>query len=201
VNAAFLAASDSASHPSWPWVFLPPLLAAALTVLFTWWVQHPRARLDLVVGALTVEDQVQLWRANKRKYNMVGHDLTPLFVRLTNHGNGTAFDVQLVGTHCSPRVFAGYTPTSRGTLEETDPEPEIGFPMWAESLSTLGPGESVTIFVMTSKSPLLGTPELTVTWPRLPQFGKWRKRLHIVLSEAPRMEMGWPGEGSNTRRG
>lgn len=85
----------------------------------------------------------------------------------------------------------------------TDPEPTIGAPMWSESLSSLGPGESVTIFAMrpATKPPLGGgNPELTATWPRLPQLGIWRKRQHVVLSEGPRVEMGWLGEGGNTRR-
>jgi hypothetical protein len=156
----------------------------------------------MAVGALTVEDQERLWRANKKKYNWDGRELFPEFVRLTNYGNGTAFDIRLAGTHCLPRVWVGDVPTSIGTLEETDPAPEIGVPMWSESLSSLGPGESVTIFAMrpATKNPLSGNPELTASWPRLPQLGRWQKREHIVLSEAPRVEMGWPGGGENTRR-
>lgn len=142
---------------------------------------------------MTVDDAVQLWRANNRKYNMHGRSLMPEFVRLTNHGNGTAFDIKLEGDNCRPRVFVGYAPYSVGTLEATDPEPEIGVPMWSESLSSLGPGESVTIFVMWSQNPLVGKPELTVSWPRLPQLGTWRKRMHVKLVDAPRMEGGWPG--------
>jgi hypothetical protein len=156
----------------------------------------------MAVGALTVEDNVHLWLANKKSNNWVGHDLLPEFVRLTNYGNGTAFDIRLAGRHCLPRVWIGDAPTSQSGLEGADPEPTVGAPMWSESLSSLAPGESVTIFAMrpATKNPLSGDPELTVTWPRLPQLGVWRKRKHLKLSEAPRVEMGWPGEGGNTRR-
>jgi hypothetical protein len=183
-------------------LLLPPVLAAILSGLGVAWVQHPRPRLRMAVGALTVEDAVRLWRANKRKNNWAGQDLLPEFVRLTNYGNGTAFDIQLVGRDCLPRVWVNDAPSSQSGMEGTDPEPTIGFPMWSESLSSLGPGESVTIFAMrpATKNPLTGNPELTVTWPRLPQLGRWRKRIHIVLSEAPRVEGGWPGKGDNTRR-
>jgi hypothetical protein len=202
VHSAILAAADAAGQPSWLWLLLPPLLAAILSGLGVAWVQHPRPRLRMAVGALTVEDQVRLWRANKKKYNWHGRELFPEFVRLTNYGNGTAFDIQLTGTHCLPRAWVGDAPTSTGTMDETDPAPEIGVPMWSESLSSLGPGESVTIFAMrpATKNPLSGNPELTAAWPRLPQLGRWQKREHIVLSEAPRVEMGWPGGGDNTRR-
>jgi hypothetical protein len=203
VHSIVLTAADSANQQlSWQWLLFPPLLAAILSGVGVAWVQHPRPRLRMAVGAETVEDAVRLWRANKRRNNWAGQDLLPEFVWLTNYGNGIAFDIQLVGSHCLPRVWVVDAPTSESGLDETDPEPEIGFPMWSESLSSLGPGESVTIFAMrpATKNPLTGNPELTVTWPRLPQFGRWRKREHIVLSEAPRVEGGWPGKGENTRR-
>jgi hypothetical protein len=183
-------------------LLLPPLGAAILSGVGVAWLQQHRPRLRMEVGALTVEDHVRLWRANKQRNNWHGRDLLPEFVRLTNYGNGTAFDVRLIGRHCLPRVWVGDAPTSSGGLEQTDPEPTIGVPMWDDSLSSLEPGESVTIFAMrpATKNPLVGNPELTATWPRLPQLGIGRKRIHIVIAEAPRVEMGWPGEGSNTKR-
>lgn len=98
-----------------------------------------------------------------------GHDLLPLFVQLTNYGNGTAFDVRLTGTNCAPRVWAGDTPVGAEPQSDPDAVPSIGVPMWSESLNSLGPGESVTIFVMRppTKNSLVGEPELTASWPRL----------------------------------
>lgn len=191
---------DSADmHASWTWVFLPPVVSAVLAALFTAWLQLPRARIRLVRGALTVEDSERLWRGNRKKHNWAGHSLMPQFMRMTNYGNGTAFDVRLAGRHCEPWIWAGDAPSSTGTLDEVDPPPELGLPIWSQSLGALEPGESVTILVMTSQDPLVGEPELTVTWPRLPQLNLWRRTVRTSLRDTPPAEVGWPGEGASRR--
>jgi hypothetical protein len=121
-----------------------------------------RADLRIAAGSMTVEDHERLLRGNKRGSNFSYHPFVhPDAVRLTNYGNGTAYDIQFKGTHCRPRVWVGdaFKHPMEGQLVE------VGPPMWNDTLSALGPGESGTVMVMTNSDPDHEIPSLILSCP------------------------------------
>ncbi len=90
-------------------VLTPGVVAAGVTLATNWWLLRPRADLRMAVGTQTVEDADRLLRANDGSASWGDHLnwLPTAFVRLTNYGDGTAYDVRLSGTNCRPRVWVG----------------------------------------------------------------------------------------------
>lgn len=180
---------------SWLTALPPVAIGALLGAVAAWWLQHPRADLRIAAGSMTVEDYERLLRGNTRSSNFSHHPFAhPDAVRLTNYGNGTAYDIQFKGTHCRPRVWVGdaFEHPLEGQLVE------VGPPMWNDTLGALGPGESVTVMVMTS-SDAHESPSLIVSVPRLARRGLGRREREYVLPDSPRTEVGWPGEGGNLK--
>lgn len=140
----------------------------------------------------TLEDTDRLLRANKGSGNWINHPhWQPLhFVRLTNYGDGTAYDIRLSGDECRPRVWVGDT---GGQKTENDP-PTVVWPMWSDTIAALEPGQSVQVLVMTSPDRSRKPPALEARWPRMPRRGFGWKRCRYDLATARTIETGWPGE-------
>lgn len=112
-------------------------------------------------------------------------------VLLTNYGDGTAYDIKLSGnSNCRPRVWVADV----GQQETDDTPPVVKWPMWSDQLSALGPGEHMSVVVMSSPDPSRPRPVLEVSWPRLPRRGLFRRKRRYDLANARTIETGWPGK-------
>jgi len=201
-------------------VLVPGVVAAGVTLLFYWWIQRPRADLQMVKIYETVE--VTKWLARARKdpdaeeaMKRQARDI----VLLTNYGDGIAFDIKLSGTNCIPRVYvrdvgemkdaevgetkdAEVGETKDAEVGETkDAEVVAKWPMWSDRLGALKPGEMMSVVVMSDPA-LKERPVLEVSWPRLPRrLPKCliHTRLGSItvpypLATARIIESGWPGK-------
>lgn len=174
-------------------VVTPGLVAAGVTVVTNWWLHRPHADLRMVVGGQTVEDAERLLRANNGDSNWANHPhWIPLcFVRLTNYGDGAAYNVKLSGERCRPRVWV----EDAGVVPIQGKPPEVSWPMWSDTVAALEPVETVNIYVIGSMDQSLAKPIVTASWPRLPgRRWDWRKTLRYDLASARTIEMGWPGD-------
>jgi hypothetical protein len=182
--------TDPAEVSIWFSVLTPGLIGAGVTALVYTWVQRPRADVRLQSVGLTVIDLERLQRAktNGQAAEAQKHWGVPHCVRLSNYGDGAAYDIELTGTECRPRVWIDDLGAQDG-----DDEPYASWPMWSNKLSVLGPGESVTVLVMGSPDQSRPKPVLIISWPRLPRRGLGRVKRTLDLADAPSIESGWPG--------
>ncbi len=96
--------------PIWATILTSGAAGALVTVLVNrFLVGGPRPPdLRLAASTALVEDMERVTRENEG--NFTGMTWLPAgWVRLTNHGDGTAHDVKLTGQRCRPRVWIGGT--------------------------------------------------------------------------------------------
>lgn len=182
--------SDATDVSIWSSVLTPGLIGAIVTAVVYTWVQRPRADLRLQMVGLTATDLERLSRAKTEgnAHEAQKHWGIPHAIRLTNYGDGAAYDIQLAGTGCRPRVWID----DLGG-QDNDGPPYVGWPMWSNKLSVLEPGDSVTVLAMGSPDRSRPQPVLEMSWPRLPRRGLGRVRQTFRLADAPPIESGWPG--------
>ena len=115
-------------------VLVPGVVAASVTVLLYWWIQRPRADLDMVKINQTVAVAKLLVRAEKDPDadDAMKDPDARVTVLLINYGDGPAYDIRLKGTYCEPRVWV------RDVGETEGGEVVTGVPMWSNRLGTLG---------------------------------------------------------------
>lgn len=88
----------------WTSLVTPGVVAAAVTLLANWWLLRARASLRMSPSGQTVEDLERLGRAQYRVPEEERSRFVTQVVRLTNYGDGTAYDIELTGRNCRPRV-------------------------------------------------------------------------------------------------
>lgn len=174
-------------------VLVPGVVAASVTALLYWWIQRPRADLDMVKINQTMAVAKLLVRAEKdpdADDAMKDVDAR-VIVLLTNYGDGTAHDIRLKGTNCSPRVWV------RDVGETEGAEVVAGVPMWNDRLGALGAGQMMSVVVTSSPDKdafSTRARSIEVSWPLLPRRGLCRKKRQYDFATVPTIETGWPGK-------
>ncbi|AYE95711.1 hypothetical protein C0J29_13760 [Mycobacterium paragordonae] len=189
----------------WSAVVTGGSVAALVTFGLNMWLTRPRADLRMASIGHTIDLAERMYRAQtdgdtarfRPHWDQRG------VVRLTNYGDGTAFDIRLSGSDCRPRVWLAdmgnqqmHTPIDDdGTMRPPEAiPPALGWPMWSDKLSALGPGESVDVIVMSSPDTSRPKPVLEVSWSWLPRRGLGRRKFRYDLATARSVECGWPGK-------
>jgi hypothetical protein len=151
-----------------------------------------RKRADLQMIKINETSHVADWLARAKTdqdadaIEAMKHWQPRHIVLLSNHGNGTAYNIKLSGSDCRPRVFV------RNTASQ-DPKGEgahavAGLPMWSKRYPALEPGGMWSLVVMTSTDQTRKEPVLKVSWRGL------FCRKEIDLAKADTIETGWPGK-------
>lgn len=195
----------------WSSAFAPGVIAATVTLTANWWLTRPRANLRMVVTHQSAEDIERLARGNDGSASLTNprSPLMPSFcVRLTNYGDGAAYDVKLTSDECQPRVWVGDSGEWIGDEDRGGPRAAVRWPLWSDTLAALTPGESVNVLLMvnTEVKPRMVNPEqkppvVKASWPRLPgRRAKWLRWLRLGpasaecdLATARTIEAKWPG--------
>jgi hypothetical protein len=159
-------------------------------VLVNRFLVGPRPDLHLSSSTALVEDMERVTRKNEGNYT--GMDWMPLgWVRLTNHGDGTAHDVKLTGERCRPRVWIG----DSGVKPYAGQLVKAEYPLWSNVIAAVEPGESVSVCIVARNDPSQAKPTVTATWPRLP--GRpWagRRAVSFDFAASRPVEHGMPGQ-------
>jgi hypothetical protein len=164
------------------------VVAAVVTLVANWWLMRPRAALRIVRSGQTFDDADRLRRAKDMAAE--GELIrTPWhIVRVTNYGDGAAYDVEIDGKNCRPRVWiadAGATETSDGPVE-------VKWPMWDRRLAALPAGESAHVLLMCVQDERHSA-KLKVSWLDAP--GRSRRRsTRWAVKDQLGIETGWPGK-------
>jgi hypothetical protein len=170
----------------WTSVVTPGLVAAAVTFTANWWLR-PRASLRTIRSGFTYDDLDRIERAKNPNVPDQQHRSPWHIVRLTNFGDGTAYDVELSGKNCRPRVWIA----DSGKKQNEATDPEVAWPMWDRNLAALPPGESVHVLLMCVTDER-NSAELTVTWSNMPGRSRRRSTRYAVRDQLG-IETGWPG--------
>jgi len=155
------------SYVEW-WQVVPTaaLVSAAVTLGIRWW-DRPRPRL--VFDALSTD----------RSFLSPVEGHTELWVEVTNAGDGTAFDVSLIGHLCDVT-----TPLKR-------PD-EIHGSRWAQRVPQLEAGRSMRIFIALKRDDM-DSAELIVQYLHAPRKLTWltvpRRTVTVRLNALP---FSWP---------
>lgn len=176
--------------PIWATVLTSGAAGAVVTVLVNRFVVGPRPDLRLSSSTALVEDTERVTRQNEG--NFTGMDWMPLgWVRLTNHGDGTAHDVKLTGERCRPRVWIG----DSGVKPHAGQPVEAHFPLWSNTIAAIEPGESVNVCVVARHDPSQAKPTVTVAWPRL-AGRRWAgsRNVNYDFAASRQVEHGMPGQ-------
>jgi hypothetical protein len=169
-------------------VLLSGVFAALVTFAMNWRILRPRATLRIVRSGQTLEDADRLFRA---KDSAAEAELvrTPWhLVRVTNYGDGPAYDIQLDGKNCRPRVWVA----DAGQTQTSEDAPELAWPMWDNKLPALPAGESVQVLLMCVTDER-NTAQLTVAWHDMPGRSK-RRSARYSVKDGLEIETGWPGK-------
>jgi hypothetical protein len=171
-------------------VLLSGVFAALVSFAANWWFLRPRAALRIVRSGQTLEDADRLFRARQPANPQQKPELvrTPWHhVRVTNYGDGPAYDIELDGKNCRPRVWVADT----GMSQTQDDPPEMRWPMWDRKLAALPASESVQVVLMCVLDER-NSAQLKVTWSDMPGRGKRRSTRYSVKDQFE-IETGWPG--------
>ncbi|UGT94868.1 hypothetical protein KN246_15875 [Mycobacterium intracellulare] len=164
-------------------------VAALVTLAGNWWVLRPRAALRIVRSGQTFEDADRLRRARKNAQEHEELVRMPWHVvRLTNYGDGVAYDIELDGKNCRPRAWVADTAVSQ---TEADPL-EVAWPMWDRKLAALPAGASVQVLLMCVLDER-NSAKLKVTWLDMPGRSRRRSTRYSVKDQLG-IETGWPGK-------
>jgi hypothetical protein len=171
----------------WTSVATSGVIAAAVTFAANWWVLRSRARLRMVRSGFTLDDADRLHRA-KNPNTPEEQTRTPWHVvRLTNYGDGTAYDIELTGRNCRPRLWVADT----GQAEWEGNAPELKWPMWDRKLAALPAGESIQILLMCVLDER-NSAEVRARWSDMPGRSRRRSTRYAVKDDRG-IETGWPG--------
>lgn len=175
------------------------VFAALVTFGLNWWLTRLRADLRMIRSGSTAEDVERLIRARPNATEAAKQWQLWHVVRLTNYGDGTAYDLKLTGTDCRPRVWVADT-----AIEQTgDAVPENAvvtqWPMWSDRVSMLAPGESVHVLLMCLSDDSRNDATVAVSWTPLPgrQLLRRRQLSQYALKDERGIETGWPGQRSD----
>jgi hypothetical protein len=164
------------------------VVAALVTFAGNWWFLRPRAALRMVRSGQTFEDADRLRRARKgaQEQELVR---TPWhLVRLTNYGDGAAYDIELDGKNCRPRVWVADT-----AMSQTQDDPlEVAAPMWDRKVGALPAGQSVHVLLMCVLDER-NSAKVKVTWLDMPGRSRRRSTRYAVKDQLG-IETGWPGQ-------
>jgi len=176
--------------PLWATVLSSGAAGAFVTVLVNHFLVGPRPDLRLAPSTALVEDMERVTRKNEG--NFTGMTWLPVgWVRLTNHGDGTAHDVKLTGERCRPRVWTG----DSGVKPSAGRPVVAEHPLWSDTIAAVEPGESVNVCIVARGDAYEAKPTVTAKWPRL-AGRRWAGSRAITFDCATsrRVEHGMPGQ-------
>ena len=176
--------------PLWATILTSGAAGALVTVLVNRFLVGPRSDLRLASSTALVEDMERVTRENEG--NFTGMTWLPAgWVRLTNHGDGTAHDVKLTGQRCRPRVWIG----DSGEKPFAGQPVQAKYPLWSDTIAAVEPGESVNVCLAARDDASEAKPTVTASWPRL-AGRRWAGTRAVTLDCATsrRVEYGMPGQ-------